>query len=205
METKFCNKCEEEKPVASFSKRSRSNDGLQNQCKQCKSAYYGENKERQNANTKAWYQENKERHRELTSRRYQDNKESESAKRKARYQQNKDKENATNNAWYEANRDKKLAKGREWYSNNKALVNASTTKRRLAKLQRTPPWADMSAIAEFYVEAKRLEELTGIQFHVDHIVPLQGELVSGLHVPANLQLLPAHENLSKSNSFEVAA
>jgi len=78
-------------------------------------------------------------------------------------------------------------------------------RRQAAQLQRTPPWADMSAIAEFYVEAKRLEELTGIQFHVDHIVPLQGELVSGLHVPANLQLLPAHENLSKSNSFEVAA
>ena len=79
---------------------------------------------------------------------------------------------------------------------------ASARKRQASKLERTPSWANDQLIAAYYKEAKRLEELTGIQFHVDHIIPLQGELVSGLHVETNLQLLPAQENMGKSNSFD---
>ena len=70
-------------------------------------------------------------------------------------------------------------------------------KRRAAKLQATPAWADLAAIKAVYAEAVRLETLHGTPYHVDHIVPLQGATVCGLHVHANLQVLPGPENSSK--------
>ncbi len=73
--------------------------------------------------------------------------------------------------------------------------NARTNARRAAKLQRTPAWSDLEAIKQIYLD--RPED-----HHVDHIIPLQGELVSGLHVPENLQHLPASENCSKNNAFD---
>jgi hypothetical protein len=96
------------------------------------------------------------------------------------------------------------AKSKEWRARNQDHCRARCRARKAAKLKRTPAWSDSQAIEALYAEARLLEELTGIQFHVDHIVPMQGELVSGLHVEANLQLLMAHENLSKSNKFDPA-
>jgi hypothetical protein len=72
-------------------------------------------------------------------------------------------------------------------------------------LQRTPPWADLKAIEAVYRDALRLEESTGIRHHVDHVIPLQGRNVSGLHVAGNLRALPWKENISKGNRFEVGA
>lgn len=77
----------------------------------------------------------------------------------------------------------------------KKLRTASENKRRASKLKRTPKWADLEAIKKFYSKCPE-------GYHVDHIVPLQGEKVSGLHVLENLQYLPAHENLTKSNKFD---
>jgi hypothetical protein len=77
-------------------------------------------------------------------------------------------------------------------------------KRRTAKLQRTPPWADLQAIEAVYRAAVRIENETGVAQHVDHIYPLQGRLVSGLHVANNLQVIPKRENLQKHNRYEVA-
>jgi 5-methylcytosine-specific restriction endonuclease McrA len=88
--------------------------------------------------------------------------------------------------------------------NKKSRRNAITAKRSAARLKRTPPWLNknqLEQIKQFYQEAKELETSTGIKHHVDHIVPLQGENVSGLHVPWNLQVLTAAENCSKNNSF----
>lgn len=95
--------------------------------------------------------------------------------------------------WDEKNRARKVA-----------LRNAASAKRHAAKLKRTPPWADQKAVRAVYERARALTVSTGEPHHVDHIFPLQGELVSGLHVADNLQVLPGVDNMRKNNRYEVA-
>jgi len=93
-------------------------------------------------------------------------------------------------------RDSKRARDyKKEYQDNKGYQIAKAAKRHAAKLRRTPCWSESEAILEFY---KNCPE----GYHVDHIIPLQGKTVSGLHVLENLQYLTAKENLSKSNSYE---
>jgi hypothetical protein len=74
---------------------------------------------------------------------------------------------------------------------------------RARALRRVPPWADTSAIKAIYEEAHRLEWESSVPHQVDHVIPLQGELVSGLHVHQNLQILTGCQNSQKRNTFEV--
>lgn len=90
----------------------------------------------------------------------------------------------------------------EWRKKNLAYDSARASKRRASAIQRTPKWlneSELAAIESVYEQARIATESTGIQHHVDHIVPLRGRLVSGLHVPWNLQVLTAKENASKGN------
>jgi len=82
---------------------------------------------------------------------------------------------------------------RIWGKKNQPVKNAGTARYRAAKLQATPVWADAEIINDFYLEAKYH------QLEVDHVIPLQGDLVCGLHVEHNLQLLSKKENVSKHN------
>ena len=84
---------------------------------------------------------------------------------------------------------------------NKAKYNAHSSKRRATKLQRTPLWANLNDIKRIYQECIRISAETGIEHHVDHIIPLQGNDVSGLHVENNLQIITATANMKKYNSF----
>ena len=95
---------------------------------------------------------------------------------------------------------------REWTIKNQNKRNANEAKRHAAKLQRTPKWLTVDQFKEiesFYSLAKELEKQNDTKYHVDHIVPLQGKTVSGLHVPWNLRVITATENISKSNKLEV--
>lgn len=69
-------------------------------------------------------------------------------------------------------------------------------------MQRTPQWADMDAILAVYNQAVRLTNTTGVPHHVDHVIPLRGKFVSGLHVAENLQILRWDDNLAKSNRYD---
>ena len=86
---------------------------------------------------------------------------------------------------------------KNWEDANPGKVLSYRARRRTGKLQRTPLWADHAKIEAIYAEA------ASKGLHVDHIIPLQNPLVSGLHVHNNLQLLTKAENSSKSNKFEV--
>jgi len=117
------------------------------------------------------------------------------------YQENREAKLAKAAKYYQENHETLVAKSAEYRKANLDKYRAASAKRRAAKLQRTPSWVDFEAIAAVYAEARRLESLDGIPRHVDHIIPLQGELVSGFHIAGNLEILTAHENLSKSNKF----
>ena len=83
------------------------------------------------------------------------------------------------------------------------LFAARNAERHAAKLNRTPSWANKEAISEFYEKARRLTEETGVPHDVDHIIPLRGELVSGLHVESNLQVISSSENRIKNNNYRI--
>ena len=103
------------------------------------------------------------------------------------------------------NRDRIKSIMSNYQKNNKGKVNARTAARHAAKLQRTPKWLDSEEkwlIQETYTLASLRTKVTGIPWHVDHIVPLQGDIVSGLHVPENLRVVTATENCSKNNNWD---
>lgn len=100
-----------------------------------------------------------------------------------------------------ATRDARRAAARSYYRKNPLPANVAASNRRAAKLQRMPSWADRKAIKEIYMACRRISQETGVLHHVDHELPLQGKLVSGLHVPANLRIIPAVENIAKGNRY----
>lgn len=88
-----------------------------------------------------------------------------------------------------------------WRKANKAKMLASNARQRAVRLRAMVSWADETRIFEMYDRASRVSKCTGFVWHVDHIVPLQGKTVCGLHVPDNLRVIPAKINLKKHNSW----
>ena len=120
---------------------------------------------------------------------------------------NKEKIIANKRAAYLATREANLAQKREYRQANKGKINFLCSMRKKVVKQRTPAWLspfDRLKIKCYYSVAAMLARNNKEPWHVDHIVPLQGKLVSGLHVPNNLQFLRGVDNVRKKNKFEVA-
>lgn len=83
-----------------------------------------------------------------------------------------------------------------------ASSRESRARQRALRLRRLAKWADRKKIADIYREANRITRRTGVPHEVDHIIPLQGKSVSGLHVETNLRVIPRSENIKKSNRYE---
>lgn len=105
------------------------------------------------------------------------------------------------------NPEKRKVATRNWRKNNPYKVAAAQQKRHAAKLQRTPTWLtqdDFWMMEQAYEISAIRTKMFGFPWHVDHIIPLQGRKVSGLHVPTNLRVITGTENMRKLNSYEVA-
>lgn len=104
--------------------------------------------------------------------------------------------------WAEENRERLRERDKARRESSPDAKAALQARRRARKLSATPQWltdADHAQIQSVYALADALQAATGIPHEVDHIVPLQGKLVCGLHVPWNLQAIPMRDNRSKGN------
>jgi len=91
----------------------------------------------------------------------------------------------------------------QWKKDNMGYVTHINAVRRCVKIERTVSWADLDAIRGIYTACAALNAEYGKRaYHVDHIIPLQGKLVSGLHVENNLRIILAKDNLTKSNKYD---
>lgn len=107
--------------------------------------------------------------------------------------------------WKKNNPERKRENDKRWRENNIDKKRSHQAFRRAKVKSATPPWLTKEhkkQIGLIYKEALRLTQETGILFHVDHVVPLNGRTVSGLHVPWNLQVMKAEDNHRKSNKTD---
>jgi hypothetical protein len=119
-----------------------------------------------------------------------------------RYSLNKESSIQRTKAYKAEHRDETRADCRKYWLLNKAKYAANTAKYRGMKRNATPTWLtkdQLDEIENFYWLSNDLTKVSGEVYHVDHIVPIQGKTVCGLHVPWNLQILPADLNIAKSN------
>lgn len=132
------------------------------------------------------------------------NKEKEALRSKKYALKNKEKVNLAKKMWRDNNKDKVAVFTKEWRINNRARYNHLHAKRRAFKINATPKWLtkkDHAAISDYYTMAKELEKVFPWGQQVDHIIPLQGKTVCGLHTPNNLQILSVWQNQSKNNRY----
>lgn len=133
---------------------------------------------------------------------------------KLRYEANKESVLEMVSKYRDANREDINKKSREYYMDNKDKIKARrkgcikikryNAIRRKKNRDATPNWLkdeDKWLIQEYYELAHIRYELTGIKWEVDHIIPLNGKVVSGLHVPENLRVITEHENRRKYNKY----
>jgi hypothetical protein len=146
----------------------------------------------------------KENQKRLAREWYERNKELAKERAKAWALANPEKRYAIHRKNRENNREQHNSYNREYFANNKDKRATYEAKRRATILKRTPKWdTDAHLIVAKYQLAAMLSQASGIPHHVDHIIPLQGKNVSGLHVFSNLRVILGVDNVKKSNKYSV--
>ncbi len=166
-----------------------------------------------------WRAKNPEKQAAINKKYDEKNRDKRSAYAKQYRKDNPEKVKELGKAWAEQNPEKIRAYGQKavkawlernpeypsnFYKANKERYVAARARRRAAQDSATPSWLtaiDKAMIQEMYDVSEARYIQTGIKHHVDHIVPINGKGVAGMHVPWNLQVITAHENLSKGWRF----
>ena len=173
---KTCKSCKQLKSLEKFHKDSHSKDGFYSKCIPCRSEY----RKKRYANMSS------EKKEELLIKLRKNGKQ--------HYNKNRKKVLAKTREYWLKNKDRKARNTLKWIKNNPEYnrFRAKLNKKHIKRA--TPDWVNKAELKRIYDERPE-------GHHVDHIIPLRGEKVSGLHVPWNLQYLEASENISKSNKL----
>jgi hypothetical protein len=201
---KICSKCDIEKQTSDFHKDKTTPDGFKYKCKECTKLYTNspETKKRRKDYWKIYSSNNREMLNEKNKEDYYNNHEERKQVKRKYMAENKDKFKEYQKGWVKNNNKHVREYMLNWQKENPELFRHHSSKRKAAKLQAIPKFANLDKIKEVYQEAAELQKQDGIPRHVDHIIPLQGKNVCGLHVETNLQILTAEENILKSNKFK---
>lgn len=185
---KTCNICHSSKTLDEFYNSKATKDGKTYKCKDCTKSYSSKYKKDNAEATKRYSKAYQKKH-------YQENREDrllwqkEYRERNLEFRREYDREHSK--AYYEENKSRFIEKG---------------ARRRASSIQATPPWVDeihKERLRSIYKTCRNVSRSSGKPHHVDHIVPLKGENICGLHVWWNLRIVPAEINLSKGNRLEV--
>ena len=154
------------------------------QCIECQrllaKKHYEENTDVYKLRASAWGQANPERLQEI---------------KQNWLDKNRDKFKIVVRRWRSRNPEKVRDASKTWAANNRGVKRARDARRRANKLQAQPLWVNKESIRKIYWNCPP-------GYHVDHQIPLKHPLVCGLHVPWNLEAIPANENLCKNNKFD---
>lgn len=170
---KACTKCGSEKDISLFSRSKSHAGGYSTWCKACHKQRRTETQSKYYAKQARWKKENKER----------------VADYGRAYRQSEDQKAKAN------------ARTKRWVEQNKGRASALWASMKDARRTATPSWADFNFINFLYATRLYMQKETNTEWHVDHVVPVKGKRVSGLHVHFNLRVVPAKYNLQKSNKF----
>lgn len=195
---KECKKCKTIKNEKDFYKCKANKDGLHGKCKDCLKSrskkYYQENRDSVRKKQRKYQTENRDKMLELNRNYYNNNKNKFSKYGKKYYLENRERLLDYQSKYTLENKEKCSESRKNFYNKNPNYQKELTARRRAKKLNAT--------LDGYETEIKNIYKDCPKDFSVDHIHPLQNDLVCGLHVPWNLQYLTKKDNLKKGNSFD---
>lgn len=213
-EVRQCKTCGLFKPIQTFHKSKKYKDGRMPECWDCRrkkvkprheyrKAWYWKNRDKCIEDSKKYYETHKIVCSERDRKYHQENKDKIREKSHQAYLKNIEYYRQYNANYRKKNHEKLKIQKREWQKNSMASILHRGALRRAQKIHATPQWADKVKIKQIYKEMRQHNILypEKAPWSVDHIVPLQGKIVSGFHVEYNLRIIPLAENVSKKNKL----